>query len=70
MQTLVSLVTTVAEYISLSSSLREVILVLTLLNELKSQKFQFNHSSLVVKCRTFKDNKICIKIATNHKTRP
>ena len=59
-----------AEYIALSSSLCEVILVLNLVNELKSRKFQFNHSTPVVKCCTFEDNKSCIEIATNHKTRP
>ena len=70
MQTLVSLSTTEAEYIVLSSSLRKVILVLNLLNKIKSQKFQFNHSTPVVKCHTFEDKKSCIYIATNHNTRP
>ena len=69
MQTLVSLSTTEAEYIALSSSLREVISVLNLLNELESRKFQFNHLTPVVKCHTFEDNKSCIEIATNHNTR-
>ena len=68
MQLLVSLSTTEAEYIALSSSLREVIL--NLLNELKSRNFQFNYSTPVVKCRTFEDTKSCIEIATNQKTRP
>ena len=70
MQNLVSLSTTKAEYIALSSSLREFISVLNLINELKLRKFQFNHLTPVVKCRTFEDNKSCIEIATNHKTRP
>ena len=70
MQTLVSLSTTEADYIALSSSWREMILVLNLLYQLKSRKFQFNHSTPVVKCRTFEDNKSCIEISTNHKTRP
>ena len=69
MQTFVSLSNTEAEYIMLSSSLRKVISVLNLLNELKSEKFQFNHSTPVVKCCTFEDDKICIEISNNHKTR-
>ena len=69
MQTLVSLSTTEADYIALYSSYHEVILVLNLLKELKSQKFQLNHSTSVVKCCTFEDTKSCIEIATNHKTR-
>ena len=68
MQTLDSLSTIEAEYNALSSSLREVISVLNLLNKLKPQKFQFNHSTPVVKCHPFEDNKNCIDIATNHKT--
>ena len=70
METLVSLSTTEAEYIALSSSWREMILVLNLLYQLKSRKFQFNHSTPVVKCSTFEDIKSCIEIATNHKTCP
>ena len=44
MQSLIALSTTEAEYIALSSSLREVIGVLNLMNELKERKFSFNHS--------------------------
>lgn len=70
MQTLVALSTTEAEYIALSSALREVIGILNLLNELKERKFAFNHSIPTVKCRVFEDNQSCIAIATDHRTRP
>ena len=70
MQTLVSLSTTEAEYIALSSSLREVIGILNILNELKDRNFTFNGSVPKVHCRVFEDNMSCIEIATNHCTRP
>ena len=70
MQYLIALSNTEAEYIALSSSLREVIGVLNLMNELKEQKFSFNHSIPKIKCRVFKDNMSCIEIAMNHRTRP
>lgn len=70
MQSLVSLSSTEAEYIALSSALREVIGIINLLNELKIRSFAFNQAIPVVKCRTFEDNMSCIEIATNHRTRP
>ena len=70
MQSLISLSTTEAEYIALSSSLREVIGVLNLMNELKERKFSFNHSIPKIKCCVFEDNMSCIDITTNHLTRP
>jgi hypothetical protein len=70
MQPLIALSTTEAEYIALSSSLREVIGVMNLMTELKERKFNFHHPTPRIVCRTFEDNKSCIEIATNHKTRP
>ena len=70
MQKLVALSTTEAEYISLSSALREVIAIINLLEELKGQGFGIHSGTPNVKCKTFKDNKSCIETATNHKTRP
>ena len=70
MQSLILLSTTEDEYIVFSSSLREVISVLNLLNELKSRKFRFNHSTHIIKCRVFEENKSSIEIATNQKARP
>jgi hypothetical protein len=70
MQSLIALSTTEAEYIALSSSLREVIAIVNLLKELKSRNFDFPFPTPTVKCRVFEDNMSCIEIATNHRTRP
>ena len=70
MQKLVALSTAEAEYISLSSALREVITITNLLEEIKGKGFDIHAGTPNVKCKTFKDNKSCIEIATNHKTCP
>lgn len=70
MQTLIALSTTEAEYIALSTALREVIGVMNLLNELRGRGFKLNDMQPKVVCKTFEDNRSCIEIATNHKTRP
>ena len=70
MQKLVALSTTEAEYIALSSALREVIAIIDLLEELKGQGFGIHASTPNFKCKTFEDNKSCIEIATDHKTCP
>ena len=64
------LLTTKAEYIALSSALREVIVIIKLLEELKGKGLGIHAGTPNVKCKTFKDNKSCIEIATNHKTCP
>ena len=70
MQTLIALSTTEAEYIALSTALREVIGIMNLIDELKERGFDLNAGVPKVVCRTFEDNRSCIEIATNHKTRP
>ena len=70
LQTLVALSTTEAEYIALSSALREVISIKNLLNELQGRGFRMLNQTPKVQCRVFEDNKSCIEIATNHKMRP
>jgi hypothetical protein len=70
MQPLIALSTTEAEYIALSTALREVIGIMNLINELKEKGFPMFHPTPKVVCRTFEDNKSCIEIATNHRTRP
>ena len=70
MQTLIALSTTEAEYIALSTALREVIGIVNLMEELKGRGFNLSHSTPKVVCRTFEDNQSCIQIATNHRTRP
>lgn len=70
MQQLIALSTTEAEYIALSTALRDVIYVINLLDDLRAHGFNVHHPTPKITCRTFEDNKSCIEIATNHKTRP
>ena len=70
MQTLIALSTTEAEYIALSSALREVIALMHLFDELKAHNIPVIDNRPTVTCRTFEDNRSCLEIATNHKTRP
>jgi hypothetical protein len=70
LQPLIALSTTEAEYIALLTALREVIAVMNLLNELKSNGFKIHSNIPKVNCRIFEDKKSCIEIATNHKKRP
>ena len=69
-QTLIALSTTKAEYIALSSALREVISIKNLMDELWGQGFPLQPMTPKITCKVFEDNKSCIEIATNHKTRP
>ena len=69
LQTLIALSTTEAEYIALSTALREVIAIIHLLEELKLRGFPIHPGTPRVTCRTFEDNRSCIEIATKHKTR-
>ena len=69
-QSLIALSTTEAEYIALSTALREVIAIIRLLEDLKSQGFPIHGSTPVIKCKTFEDNMSCISLAISHKTRP
>ena len=70
MQQLIALSTTEAEYIALSTALRDVIHVIHLIEELQTHGFNVHNPTPKITCRTFEDNKSCIEIATNHKTRP
>ena len=69
-QKLIALSTTESEYIALSSALREVIAIIHLLEELKGKGFPINQDTPKVTCKTFEDNKSCIKIVSNHRTCP
>ena len=69
-QSLIALSTTEAEYIALSSALREFIAIVHLLEDLKSYGLPIHESTPIVKCRTFEDNMSCVNIANTHKTRP
>ena len=70
MQPLIALSTTEAEYIALSTTLREVIGVMHLMHKLKTKHFEVYLPTTKVVCCTFEDNQSCIEIATNHKTWP
>ena len=70
MQSLIALSTTEAEYIALSSALREVIYVMHLLQKLQQHGLAVNKNTPTLTCKTFEDNMSCLKIATKHKTRP
>jgi hypothetical protein len=70
LQTLVALSTTEAEYIALSTSLREVIAVMNLVTELRNLGFNLSIDTPKIVCTVFEDNRSCLEIATNHRTRP
>jgi hypothetical protein len=70
MQTEVALSTTEAEYIALSTALRECIPLMSLLKEMKEQGFAVEATSPQVRCKVFEDNSGAIELATVHKTRP
>ena len=69
-QSITALSTTEAEYIALSSALREVIGIIHLLEDLNKEGLPIHCATPIVRCRTFEDNMSCLKMATNHKTRP
>ena len=69
-QSLTALSTTEAEYIALSAALREVIGIIHLLQDLKDNGLPILGTKPKICCRTFEDNKSCIALATNHRTRP
>ena len=62
--------TTEAEYIALSSALREVIAIIHLLEELESNKLPIHKVTPKIVCKTFEDNQSCVKIAADHKSWP
>ena len=70
MQSLVALSTTEAEYIALSTALREVINLMNLLEELKGRDFPLPFDKPNIRCKTFEDNQACLTIATEPKMRP
>ena len=69
-QPLIALSTAEAEYIALSSALREVIAIIHLMDDLKKHGLPLHGSTPIIKCRTFEDNMSCVRMANNHITRP
>ena len=55
MQTLIALSSSEAEYIALSTSLRETIPLMELLHEIRDQGFNIKSSKPTVHCKVFKD---------------
>ena len=70
LQTQVALSTTEAEYISLSQSLREVIPVINLLNEMKENNFPPVSTVPTVYCKAFEDNSGALELAKTPRLRP
>jgi hypothetical protein len=70
MQTTIALSTTEAEYIALSASLREVIYLINLLQELHDLGVPVDVPSPIVRCKVFEDNVGALEIAKVPKMRP
>ena len=70
MQTLIALSSSEAEYIALSTSLRETIPLMELLCEIRDQGFDIKSSKPTVHCKVFEDNSGTLEIVTIHKVRP
>ena len=70
MQTITTLSTTEAEYIALSTSLREVILLMGSLKEARENGLQVQDIPPKVHCTVFKDNSGALELARLPKMRP
>ena len=70
MQTEVALSTTEAEYIALSTALRECMPLMQLIKELQDHGFDIIEGKPKVHCRVFEDNSGALIMATEHKARP
>ncbi len=65
----IALSTAKAEYIALSSSLREVILLMTVMDEL-NEVFPLLMETPQFYCKVWEDNQSCIAMATSQKFKP
>jgi hypothetical protein len=70
LQTHVALSTTEAEYIALSTAMRDIIPLIELLEEMKEHGFSCKTTIPKIHCKVFEDNSGAIEIATSHKFRP
>ena len=71
MQSTIALSPTEAEYVALSTALRDVLYVLELVKEFNQYGIDIpNGDKPAVKCRVFEDNVGCVELATEHKLRP
>ena len=70
LQTQIALSTTEAEYIALSSALREVIPIIELLREMRSKSIDVFTTSPKIYCKAFEDNSGALELAKTPKLRP
>ena len=70
LQTQIALSTTEAEYIALSSALREVIPLIELLREMKRNKIDVFVTAPKIYCKAFEDNSGALELAKAPKLRP
>ena len=70
MQTEIALSSTESEYIGISQGLREVIPLMTILEEMKAHNMPIEPSASKVYCRVFEDNSGALEMARVHKFRP
>ena len=71
MQTTIALSTTEAEYVALSTALRDVIYLMQLTRELQDNGITIPmNGQPKVTCRAFEDNAGALELATQHKLRP
>ena len=70
MQTITALSTTEAEYIALSTSLREVIPLMGILKEAREQGLDVDYLPPNVHCTVFEDNNSALELARLPKIRP
>lgn len=70
LQTMIALSTTEAEYMALSSAMREVIFLMNLLEELRKNGVELLDKQPLIKCNVFEDNVGAIELAKLPKLRP
>jgi hypothetical protein len=70
LQTEIALSTTESEYISLSTSLREVLPLMELIRELEGAGFVFTKDKPRIYCEAFEDNEGALEMARSPKMRP
>ena len=70
LQSKIALSTTEAEYMALSTAMREVIFVKNLLEEMRAKGVQIIDKKPVIKCKVFEDNSGAIELSKLPKLRP
>ena len=70
LQTIVALSSTEAEYVSLSQSMREVLPMIGLINEIRDNEFDVRTTDPQVHCKAFEDNMGAIELSKLPKMRP